>query len=157
MFLPINKFIFNILNCLLTWRGFLMTTSFENLNSLYTYGTNLCLHLTFISDFFCFFLKIWGWNKDTRWVALCRFWISFLWCMWLEKNVFFEGQSFTLDLLCHSAYCFSFVPCSWLFQSCLHNFWCMERVDNLMHSWILILYLHFFNIPLIVLYSLSLV
>ena len=78
-------------------------------------------------------------------------------CMWLEKNVFFEGQSFTLDLLCHSAYCFSFVPCSWLFQSCLHNFWCMERVDNLMHSWILILYLHFFNIPLIVLYSLSLV
>jgi len=93
-FFPINKLIFNILNCLLTWRGFLMTTSFENLNSLYTYGTNLCLHLTFISDFFCFFLKIWGWNKDTRWVALCRFWISFLWCMWLEKNVFFEGPIF---------------------------------------------------------------
>lgn len=30
-FFPINKLIFNILNCLLTWRGFLMTTSFENL------------------------------------------------------------------------------------------------------------------------------
>jgi len=59
---------------------------------------------------------------------------QFFCCMRLEKKwVFSKDQSSIIDCFCHSAYCFFFLPFSWLFQRCLHNFWCMERLESLMH------------------------